>query len=334
MSDDNQINIPTNNTTDVVQTVTGVVRSSNNNIFQAKVYLESESNVCGAEIIIFGENTREPIEKILITDVTDFDYLNGLVEHLEDALIPYTQTDKENLKKIAEYLGDKDDPQKQSNYLNIKWSALHDKGDLHTILLNNMTYTDAMKQFYESNGATVINATHLNGRESSEYSLTSHTHTEYLPHSHLNSYGDATTRGHVKVINNLKSTDATGSALSANQGRKLNESIKKLDDSVRNGWNLVKSKDNFITLRYNPLLHLCVCSYNLENYTGLSKDTGMQPLHKKGKLGKHAPTTRVTTPLYRGDVVMNFNVDGSIKIHNLTKHDKIDIHCQVVWYYK
>ena len=52
MSDDNQINIPTNNTTDVVQTVTGVVRSSNNNIFQAKVYLESESNVCGAEIII------------------------------------------------------------------------------------------------------------------------------------------------------------------------------------------------------------------------------------------------------------------------------------------
>ena len=333
MSDDNQINIPTNNNLDVIQTVTGVVRSSNNNIFQARVYLEDKSNVCGAEIIIFGDNTREPIEKILITDVTDFDYLNGLVEHLEDALIPYTQDDKQNLKKIAEYLSDKDDPDKQSEYLNIKWSNLHNKGDLHTILLNNMIYTDSLKRVYEDNGTTVINATHLNGKESSEYALTNHTHTEYLSNSHIDTYGKSNTRGHVKVIDNLNSSEKTGSALSANQGKKLNESIKKLDKSIRNGWNLVK-KGNFIRLRYNPLLHLCVCSYNQNNYTGLAKDTGIQPLHRKGTLGEYAPITDVHTPLYRGDVVMNFNSDGSIKIHNLTKHDKIDIHCQVVWYYK
>lgn len=333
MSDDNQINLPTNNNLDVVQTVTGVVRSSNNNIFQARVYLEDKSNVCGAEIIIFGENTREPIEKILITDVTDFDYLNGLVEHLEDALIPYTQDDKQNLKKIAEYLGDKDDPDKQSEYLNIKWSNLHNKGDLHTILLNNMIYTDSLKRVYEDNGTTVINATHLNGKEGSEYALTNHPHTEYLSNSHIDTYGKSDTRGHVKVIDNLNSSEKTGSALSANQGKKLNESIKKLDKSIRNGWNLVK-KGNFIRLRYNPLLHLCVCSYTQNNYTGLAKDTGIQPLHKKGTLGEYAPITDVHTPLYRGDVVMNFNSDGSIKIHNLTKHDKIDIHCQVVWYYK
>ena len=330
---DNQINLPTNNNLDVVQTVTGVVRSSNNNIFQARVYLENESSVCGAEIIIFGENTREPIEKILITDVTDFDYLNGLVEHLEDALIPYTETDKANLKKVADYLGDKDDPQKQSDYLNIKWSALHDKGDLHTILLNNMQYTDSLKRVYEDNGSTIINATHLNGKDGSEYALSSHSHTEYLSNSHITNYGNATTRGHVKVIDNLNSTEKTGSALSANQGRKLNDSIKKLDNSVRNAWNTVK-RGNFITLRYNTLLHLCVCSYNRNNYDGLKKDTGTQPLHKKGALDEYPPSTNVHTPLYRGDIVMSFNTDGSIKIHNLTKHDSVDIHCQVVWYYK
>ena len=329
---DNQITMPTDtNNVEVVQTVTGVVRSSNNNIFQARVYMEDKSNVCGAEIIIFGDNTSEPIEKILITDVTDFDYLNGLVEHLEDALVPYTNEDKENIHTIAEYLSDKDNPQKQSKYLNMKWSTLHDKGNIHDILLNNMDYTDTLKS-YEDSGGVVINASHFDGKPSHEYSLDGHKHNDYLPNTHVGTIGNATTRGHVKVINNLKSNEGSGSALSAKQGKVLNESISKLNKTVRNSWNTVK-RGNFITLRYNPLLHLCVCSYNRNKYTGFKADTGTQPLHRKGALYEYAPTTNVHTPLHRGDIVMSFFTDGSVKVHNLTKHDSVDIKCQVMWYY-
>ena len=313
--------------------INGEVRN-NKNIFQARVFMEQDSNVYGAEVILFGSRTEEPIEKILITDVTDFDRLTAIVENLQETYIPYTSKDKQILDTTVDYLSNKEDGEKEAAYLAVKdkWSYLKNKGNLENILDNNLNITSDLRESYISNEQCIINATHLNGYTAGDFSKNTHTHNEYLNNIHSNIYANGTQYGHVKVIDNLNTTDVTGSALSAKQGYNLNKKISDLSNTIKNTWNKTVI-NKYLTLRVNPLFRLVVAEYNRTDYTGLKKETGVHQLHSKGTLDNYAPTTRVLTPIYRGDIVLMFNTDGGITIHNLSKHDSWNIHAQVIWYY-
>jgi hypothetical protein len=332
MSDENQgvMNI----TDSVEQTISGEVRTSNKNIFQARLFLENNSNVYGAEIIIFGSQSDEPIEKILITDATDYDYLNTVVDNLIDLCVPYTKEDKEFYNALVDYLNNPTDEDKKDAYLDLKhnWSGLHDKGDLETILANSLTVGDDGVSV--DTGKCVINATHLDGHSIGEFSRVNHTHSGYLPYSHSSQYGTSDTIGHVKIVDDLNGKEGVGSALSSKQGAVLDSKIKGLEDTVRNSWSPVYKcgKYNQIRIYDNPLLRLCVCEYNQSDLDILKKDGGIHVLEKENTI-PNPPTSRVLTPVYRGDTVLMFNTDGSVKIHNLMLHDSINIHAQVMWHY-
>ena len=328
-----------NNTLTVVLSpiFTGEV-PTDNSLFQANVYMENQGNVYGAEIIIYGQNSTEPIDKIIITDATDFKRLSEVIDNLKEACVPYTSEDRTTLDVICDYLADKDDPVKEMKYLAVKdnWSSLHNKGDLETILQNNINLSEDTVKSYEDSNMTVINATHIIGITAGDFSLVGHQHSEYLASSHSGVDGKNDVKGHVRVIDNLNSTDSVGSALSANQGKKLNERITSLEKQNNMGWSkpFTLGANKYITLRVNEALHLVVCDYNRPDSAKLSKDTGIHDLHNEGTLGKYAPTQRVMTPVYRGDIVLMFNKDGSVKVHNLVKKDSWNIRAQVMWYYQ
>ena len=317
-------------------TINGEVRQkeSSRNIFQARVFAEQNSNVYGAEIILFGSETQEPIERILITDVTDYDRLNALVDNLQKVLVPYTQSDFNNLKIISDYLSDREDADKRDAYNSITWSPLQQKGDLETILDNKSGLdSETRSQYMERNDRAVINATHLNGYTESDFSPLNHNHDAYLNTTHLDLVGDTKKRGHVSIVDNLNTTSVGGTALSAKQGNVLYNKIKTLNKDVYRGWEVVID-EKYLTLRVNHLLGLAVCDYTREGYTGLKDKTGMHPLHKENTIKKkYAPNTRVSTPVHNSTVTMIFTRDGGIDIYNTVKHDVWNIRVQCLWYY-
>ena len=86
-----------------------------------------------------------------------------------------------------------------------------------------------LQEFCENIKQTnTINASKLNGLSSDKYSKDGHTHTGYLNSSHADIKASTTSYGHVQIVDNLTSTDVTGKALSAKQGKILNDKLTEI----------------------------------------------------------------------------------------------------------
>ena len=124
----------------------------------------------------------------------------------------------------------------------------------------------------------------------------------------------------------------SSTALSSKQGYELNQRINAINQ--RFAWSDVKSIGSYIKYRVNEDLRLVVCNYNRSDYTGLKDATGNHVLNGAGTIPNYyAPSSRVLTTLYRGDVTLYYNTDGSVNIYNLTKIKKMNIHAQVLWHF-
>lgn len=316
MSDNDNVEVVTN--PDSEEDVT-------NTTFQTKIYHESESNqVMGAEIYLFNPK-GEKISNILITDEDEFNHYINVLKNMEEAYVPYTEKDLENLN-LLQKVADGEIEATDERITTMTWSKLHDLGSLEAVLRNDIDDTT-------NDYPVIINATKLNGFDSSDFSKKGHTHEDdYLKEGHSLVTAKENQLGHVIIINNLDSNVYNdGECLSAKQGYELNQRLTTVEE--REGWSKVISKTN-LKYRVNKDLRLVVCNYNQSNYKKLNKETGSHVLHNKGYIKEeYAPSARVVQPLYRGDVTLIFETDGSIKIYNLTKLDSINIHVQIMWKY-
>lgn len=322
-----------------------IVQLDNDSIFQARIFLEEEANVYGAEVIVFGGNLNEPIDRILITNLNEFNKYKNVVDLIRNNYIPYTEQDKNNMSIILNYLSsdtqhDASEISEYNHALNND-SYLKKKGDLQSILENTIVDKigeDVLSKHHEDE-EVIINATHLNGVEEGLFERKGHTHTNiYLENSHASTLGTDSEYGHVKIKDNLTTTTNNSEALSAKQGNVLKNDINSLNKKLINGWvqsSLRSDSRGTLTYMVNELLHLIVLDFQYNNSTIFKKSTGVHELEPSGKIKeKYRPTHRVTAPLYQGDLVIMFNTDGGIKVHNLTKHDTWNITGQVMWYYK
>lgn len=97
-----------------------------------------------------------------------------------------------------------------------------------------LTYDEVIEILSNSAENIIINATLLNGLASDDFAKKDHTHNEYAPLAHTKELGSKTVAGHVKTIDNLNTVRyVTGEALSAYQGKLLNDRINKLDNQER-----------------------------------------------------------------------------------------------------
>ena len=298
-------------------------------LFQARVFHEKNKQVYGAEIILFDDDTKV-IDSILITDKMDFDSWTSLIENMQNAYVPFSEQDKNNLDTLSKLKSGEID-ETSEEYKNMAWSSLHDIGYLDEILKYGLTESDV------ENIHVPINASHLNGYQSGDFAKSLHDHdSRYLKvDGHEKIIATTETVGHSLIVDNLNETSlAGGKVLSANQGRVLKNEISKVDTKLNSIWSNVIKPNDYISYRYSSLLRLVVCNYKRSEYTGLKSETGLHKLHKENRIPEYCqPTARVITPLYRGDVTLYFNTDGSISIYNLTKHKSININAQVMWHY-
>lgn len=321
--------------------INSVINFSNNRVFKARVFLENDGSTYGAEVVIFSKETDEPIETILITDLSKFNEFAYNIDYIKSFYIPYTEQDKENMEVILNYLNETDETLKASmvsdyNLAKNNPSYYQEIGNLQSILENNIldSISNGALESHHRHKEVVINATYLNGKDSNSFSQVGHLHNNYLSHNHSNIIGDGYNWGHVKVIDNLTTRTNNGEVLSANQGYVLDNKIDTLKKSVTNNWREFKVNDR-LSYRVNELLHLVVCDYNYPNCNKFKDKTGVHDLESKGKIKKkYCPTYRVNSPVYRSDINFMVNTDGSIKAHNLTKHDSWNIKVQVLWYYQ
>ncbi|MBQ6220011.1 MAG: hypothetical protein IJH63_00430 [Methanobrevibacter sp.] len=280
--------------------------SSYHQRFVTRVFHEKNNQVIGAEVIIYDDDQNK-IDSIVVADSTSLEEF---------------QTKWENISKYYVLNEDAD--------LSSDLQELVDNGDL-TTLQEILTNTD---------DTTNINATTLNGTyNASSFASSDHEHDDkYCITNHQSSnkdYGIATSNfyGHVKIADNLNdSTFNEATALSSHQGYELNQKINTVDEKFK--WSNVISVGSYIKYRVNEDLRLVVCNYNRSNYTGCKNTTGVKTLHGEGTIPSYyAPTGRVLTPLYRGDLTLYYNTDGSISLYNLTTIKKFSIHAQVMWHY-
>lgn len=100
-----------------------------------------------------------------------------------------------------------------------------------------------------------INANKFNGLSSDKFSKDGHTHS-YLEKTHADLRGGTGTYGHVQIVDNLTTTDVTGKALSAKQGKVLNDKINNLtvieEKDLHSKWKLI---------RYGNVVNLIVNGY-------------------------------------------------------------------------
>lgn len=274
--------------------------------FITRVFHEQDNQVIGVEVIV-RDDDNEVIDNIIVADETKLKQF------------------EEDWEKISNYYfirGDVELPEDLQEKV--------DSGELSTLqeILANV------------DGETTINATTLNGLYTSDsFSLEGHDHNDiYCTKQHQSDtedYGIGTNAlyGHVKIADHLNdSTFSKATALSSHQGYELNQRINEV--SKRNAWSEVITLGNHMKYRVNPDLRLLVINYNRSDYTGCKKTTGGHELHKEGTIPSYyCPTSRVLTPLYRGDFVLYYNTDGSVELYNLTTKDKINIHAQVMWHY-
>lgn len=338
-------------------TSTGTVQEEPNTRFLTNILYENSGSVYGLEVLLFDIDDN-PIETILVVDETSFNSWTELTKQLKGICAPYTKADgllmdevlseREKVGKVKsdgytytyqdflDYLKELDESG--------KWSNLKQLGSLEDVLKNTPTPVT------DDNGATSyqypveINATKFMDMTSDKFSKVGHEHNyaERLHSSTDTSYGvgDGSKYGHVKVVDNLSTTSyLSGEALSAYQGKILNDKITDVKNN-KNKW------DAYITIskpsqyngswkyKVNRGLRLVVCNCDIENFTGLASKTGSQELLPAGTIpNAYAPSARVTTSMYRGDVVLYYNRDGSVMVHNLTKLKTINLKAQVMWHY-
>ena len=325
------------NTTELGLTATGEVRSKNDKQFQARVFVEKESNVYGAEIILFDSDDEE-INRILITDATEFDKLNDFLKNIQKAYIPYTTEDV----NIIDTLSSNEQDSEAYITANNNWSDLSKKKDLKTILENKIQdgVTPIDTTDYIEDGYTIINSTHLNGFDSSKFlkeaDLYERVKDMFLERSHSTTKGVNDNLGHVILTDNL-TTDGVGEArvLSANQGRILNESIqsaKKKFEWDGSGFKTLKGHSEF-KYKVNPSLKLVTVIYTKKNFTGFKKKAQNKELLSKNTF-PYKPHSPCVFPLPRGDVSLIFYTNGSVSIKSLTKISSMNINLQVMFHYK
>lgn len=106
-----------------------------------------------------------------------------------------------------------------------------------------LTMSDLIEFCANSTQSNEINANKLNGFSSDKFSKDGHTHS-YLEKSHADLKGTSSNYGHVQVIDNLNSTDSTGKALSAKQGKLLNDKLNDLtsieEKDLHSKWKLIR----------------------------------------------------------------------------------------------
>lgn len=328
-----------------IETNNHIVNLDNDSIFQARVLLEQNSSVYGAEVIVFGSDVNQPIDRILITNLTEFNKYKDTVNEIKNNYIPYTKQDKDNMSIILDYLSRTTPATAEEtgeyNKALSNSSYFKEKGDLQSILENNVINTigeTALNSFHQ-NKEIIINATHLNGVEEGLFERKGHTHGDnYLGNGHLSILGNDSEYGHVKIRDNLTTTTNNSEALSAKQGNILKNDIDKINKKISSGWTYGSIKSvNKGSLSYyvNELLHLFVFDFQYLNSTILKKNTGIHELESPGTIdARYRPTHRVSMPVYQGDIVLMVNTDGSVNIHNLSKHDTWNIRGQLIWYYK
>lgn len=303
------------------------IRGNNNKLFQARVFLEKNKQVYGAEVVLFDKNAEE-INRILITDETDYEAFNKYITNMNKAYVPYTTNDVGIVDTLSHYDEDSDEYIEADS----RWSELSKKNDLKTILENKISLTDENNHItsYLDGGQTIINATHLNGLDSGEFSKLGHNHDDrYLDPSHSYTVGVNGSLGHLRLVDNLTTSETNGGqVLSANQGKELNTRLEKVERKY--GWRTEKW-GKYVTYHINEDLHLIAVDYDRENFTGLKRDKGKVPLHTKFP---YKPTKRVISPLYRGDVSFYIGSDGSMNLWSLSYLDSINIYCHLVYYYK
>lgn len=329
----------TNNTPSL--TVTGDVRTTEDKQFQARVFVEKENNVYGAEVILF-DNKEQKIDRILITDATEFDNITSFLKNIQKAYVPYTKHDGEIVKILSE-----NDPNSDA-YLqaDTEWSNLSKLEDnsLESILKNKISTNDINidTQSYLNSGLTIINATHLNGFDSSKFSKEGHIHDNYLQRSHENLIGGVQPSdglGHVRLVDNLTTNSiGQGQVLSANQGRILNEKISQVDSKNQwSGWLKPSNTEakKYLKYKVNKDLRLVVCNYSRDGFTKFkSSSMSTIELHGEGTIPKeYQPSGRVSIPMYRGDVTLYIRTNGSVNVYNLTKIKEINLYGQLMWHY-
>ena len=119
---------------------------------------------------------------------------------------------------------DKDDKLETITIMNAEQAqALSDKIDS---LDSSYITLDQLKEFCNNTKQlNEINANKLNGLASDKYSKEGHTHSNYLEKNHADTRATTTAYGHVQIVDNLTSNDVAGKALSAKQGKILNEKV-------------------------------------------------------------------------------------------------------------
>lgn len=145
------------------------------------------------------------------------------------------------------------------------------------------TYLKIAELQSEVNSLTNLNATSLQGNTASSFAKSSHSHSEYAKTSHASedsTYGVGTDKlyGHVKTVNNLTtSTDVGGSALSAYQGKVLNDAITGIKDNI----GVVESyalHSNFSLMKAGQIVVCVVTKWtsggNLNSWTDLTFNNG------------------------------------------------------------
>lgn len=183
----------------------------------------------------------------------------------------------------------------------------------------------------------IIDANTLMGFSSTDFSLTNHNHqNEYARTNHADAestfgIGSNSLYGHVKLVDDCnQSSFREGEALSARQGKILMDKINTDMQSI-SSWREVKSNE-YYDLHYNPMLKLCWFRYHRNDYTGFNNAVGNKIMHvAKSIPDNYAPRIRMHTPIYRGDVVIYVDVDGSINIYSLSKFAKINLYAGLMW---
>lgn len=274
-----------------------------NQRFITRIFYEKNNEIIGCEIVLYDDNTNI-IDTIEVTDAKTIIDLKDEWEHIKDYYV---------------LRGDVTLPEK---------------------LRDNVTLQDILRN---ENGETNIVATKLYENDyeysANDFASAFHNHNGLYCekfHASMNDeygVGKEDYFGHVRIIDNLdENIFVQGNALSSYQGYLLNNKVNDVQNEFK--WSALKSIGSFIKYRVNRGLRLVVCNYNRKDYTGLNSSTGVHVLHKEGTIpDDYAPAGRCISPLYRGDVVLYFNSDGSVKISNLNKIQSMDIYGQVMWYY-
>lgn len=183
-----------------------------------------------------------------------------------------------------------------------------------------------------------INAQTLDGLSSSDFASSGHNHDNRYPvnnhasNNQMYGLGSNSLYGHVKLVDDLnKSSYSDGEALSAHQGKVLDDKISSIIAS-NTRWTKVVDK-TYLTVYHNSSIRMCYAKYNREAYTGFKSVVNENfLLHSENTIpSSYQPITRVVSSLYRGDVTIWINTDGSIGARSLVKLNSTNINCSFIW---